>query len=167
MKKIIAQIVIALVLVTIGGLGYLMYNKFAEAEKVRKRIATLPQLELVSLLSNHTDSAKVQPVIINYFNSKCQFCLSEIQSIQQHKNLRKEAKVLFISDESKRRLEVFSRSFGLDTSRVEVAWDSTGLVKKTFGVEQVPVTFVYRADRSLIKSFKGETKAEVLYELIK
>lgn len=161
-----AKIVIVLVLATIGGLGYLMYNTFVEAEEVRKRIANLPQLEVVSLISNYADSAKAKPIIVNYFSSKCQFCLAEMQSIQQHENLRNEAKVLFISDESKRRLQLFSRSFGLDTSRVEVAWDSAGWAKQFFGVEQVPVTFVYRADRSLIKSFKGETKAEVLYELI-
>lgn len=159
--------VIVLVLVTIGGMSYLMYNTFTEAEEVRKRITTLPQLDVISLIENNADTTEAQPIIVNYFNSKCQFCIAEMQSIQQHKNLLNEAKILFISDESKRRLQVFAKSFGLDTLRAEVAWDSAGLAKQFFGVEQVPVTFVYDADRNFIKSFKGETKAEVLYEVIK
>jgi len=166
MKKTIAKGVIVLVLIAIGAMGYQMYHTFTEAEKVRKRIAKLPELEVVPLISNHTNTTKAQPLIVNYFSSKCQLCRSEIQSIQQHKDLLNNAKILLISDESKRRLQIFSKSFGLDTSRVEVAWDSAGLARQFFGVEQVPVTFVYGADRSLINSFKGETKAEVLYELI-
>jgi hypothetical protein len=90
-----------------------------------------------------------------------------MRSIQQHANLLNETKILFISDEPKRRIQLFSKSFGLDTTRAEVAWDSAGLAKRLFEVEQVPVTFVYSADRSFIKSFKGETKAEVLYDVIK
>lgn len=167
MKKVIAKIIIVLVLITIGALGYVIYNTFLEAEAVRNRIAQLPELEVISLINNHANTPKPQPIIVNYFSSTCPYCKEEIRSIRQHGELLSSAWILFISDEPKNKILDFSKSFGLDTIMVDVAWDSVGWAKQFFAVESVPATFVYRADSSLIKSFKGEVKAELLYELIK
>lgn len=166
MKKAIAYIMVAGVLITIGVLGYIMYNKFLDAEKVRKRIAELPDLALAPITIAATDSFPARPVVINYFNSKCRFCQSEIQSIQEHPNLSKQARILLVSDESKRRIQLFTQSIGLDTAMVEVAWDSSGSVKRFLGVKGVPTTFVYGKDSLLVEIFKGETKADLLYDLI-
>jgi len=167
MKKAIAYLMVTIILLTIGGLGYTIYNKLLEAEEVRSRIALLPHFDASRITAIVTDSMSAQPVIINYFNTKCRFCQAEIQSILQHDRLLNESRVVLISDERKRVIEVFARSVGLDTSRLEVRWDSSGTIKDLFGVEEVPATFVYGVDSLLIQNFKGETKADVLYKLIK
>lgn len=166
MKKIMAYIIVGVVLSTIGVLGYYIYQKFLESEQVRERIAVLPELSAAPVIFASADSFPPRPVIINYFNTLCQFCQAEIQSIQEHPNLSKQARILLISDEPKRRLQLYARSIGLDTTMVEVAWDSSGTIKNLYGVESVPVTFVYGKDSLLIESFKGETKADLLYELV-
>lgn len=166
MKKIAAYIIVGIVLSAIGVLGYHIYNDFLESGQVRERIAVLPNLSDASVIFSPSDSLSPRPVIINYFNTRCRFCQAEIQSIQEHPKLSKKARVLLVSDEPKRRIKLYARNIGLDTSMVEVVWDSSGTIKKLYGVESVPVTFVYGKDSLLIESFKGETKADLLYELI-
>lgn len=167
MKKVAAYIIVGIVLSTIGVLGYHIYQKYLESEKVRARIAVLPELSVVPVNFAPVDSLPLRPMIINYFNTRCRFCQAEIQSIQEHPNLSKKARVLLISDEPQRRIQLYARSIGLDTTMVEVAWDSAGAIKNLYGVESVPVTFIYGKDSLLIERFKGETKADLLYELIK
>lgn len=75
--------------------------------------------------------------------------------------------MVLVSDEPKRRLQLYAHSIDLDTAMVEVVWGSAGVIKNLYAVESVPVTFVYGKDSLLIETFKGETKADLLYELIK
>lgn len=162
-----AYTIVGLVVFSIGFMGVHIYNNFLESEEIRKRIATLPELNASPVLFSTPDTLTSQPIIINYFNTLCRFCQSEIQSISEHPNLTKQARILLISDEPKRRLQLYAESIDLDSTRIEVAWDSLGSIKELFGVRGVPATFVYSKDSLLIESFKGETKADILYELIK
>ena len=166
MKKLLAYIVVFVVLGIIGSLGAAIYGKYLEAEEVRVRILKLADFEVIPIIKPDTIQDSQRPVIIGYFSSKCQFCQVEIQSIIDHEKLSKEARVLLISNERRRVIEVFAKSFGLDTAMVEVAWDSSGMARTFLGVKGVPATFVYGADSLLIEQFKGETKAKVLYEMI-
>ena len=52
----------------------------------------------------------------------CRICLAELESIRQHPNVQIFQDSIYHSDESKRRLELFTRSFGLDTLSVEMAY---------------------------------------------
>lgn len=168
MKRIFAYLVIAGVLGIIGLMGFTIYQKLLKAEEVLARIVELPELEAVELNENSSNkSISSEPTIISYINTNCRFCLAEIESIRQHPDLLKEARILLISDEPKRRLELFANSFGLDTLSIELAWDSSGTMKSLYGIKGVPSTFVYGRDQVLIEQFKGETNAEMLYELVK
>lgn len=167
MKKKIAFAVVIVTLLITGGLGYSIYNKLCESEKIRIQIAQLPNLEIPSVYRFKDSLVSNKPTIINYFNTKCRFCQSEIGSIKGHEALLKEVNILFVSDEPYRVIEVFSRSFGLDTIGVDVVWDSSGAVKSLFGIEKVPATFIYGKDSILVEQFKGEISAEVIYNLIR
>lgn len=166
MKKAIAYIMVVIVLSFIGILGFAMYNKMLEAEVVRERIAKLPYETITAVSQNLADSLLSRPVIINYFNTECRFCQAEIRSMQEHVELQTEAKLILVSDEPPNILDSFINRFEIDTTILHVEWDSDGLIREYFGVRAVPATFVYGTDSLLVNSFKGETKAELLYELI-
>lgn len=88
--------------------------------------------------------------------------------MKEHNLLQQSASIWLVSDEPANILTEFASAFKLDSLQsIQVLQDVNKEVKQLFGVEGVPNTFVYGKDGTLLKSFKGETKAEVLYQLIK
>jgi len=166
MKKAIVYIMVGIVLLTIGGLGYAIYNKLLRAEEIGSRIEMLSNFELNNLFQKN-DSTSAIPTILTYFHTECSFCQSEIKDMQAHQELTKNSKVILISDEPQSIIRSFVDEFKIDTAKFQIVWDKNGTLKNHFGVTSVPATFVYGADSLLIQNFKGETKADVLYELIK
>jgi peroxiredoxin len=168
MKRFLVYIVVAGVLGIVGLMGVTIYQKLLEAEEVLARIGELPELEAVALNKHSSNqSLSGKPTIISYINTNCRFCLAEIESIRQHPNLLTDARIVLISDEPKRRLELFASSFGLDTLSIEMFWDSSGTVKSLYGIKGVPSTFVYSGDQQLLEQFYGETNADILYEFLR
>ncbi len=167
MKRTIAYLVIIGVLSITVVTGFKIYQKLLVAEVVKARIFELPEFGKV-LINGTTsiDSLSNKATIISYINTNCRFCLAEIESIRQHPSLSNESRILLISDEPKKRLELFARSFGLDTLSIEMVWDSSGAIKTLYDINGVPSTFIYGRDEKLLERFKGETNAEMLYELV-
>lgn len=167
MKKILATLMLLFVLAIISVFGLLIYSKYVENEEVRNRIAVLPEIDVPLISSSNAAPQSVQPTILNYFNTMCRYCQAEIQSIIEHKRLSDESRIILISDEPRKVIEVFAQNVGIDSAKIEVHWDSAGSVKKLFRIERVPATYIYGRDSVLIQQFKGETKADVLYSFIK
>lgn len=171
MRRKFAFTLLLVVLAAIGFLGYSIYDRLEEKQAVEKRIATLPEFELVTLEGqsvNSNETAAQKFLVLTYFNTGCEFCQAEIRSMQQYRDLQEKSNIYLISDESPNVLKQFVKEFELDSvQNMEVYWDSSRAVKGIFGITGVPSTFIYDADGRLVKSFKGETKAEVLYALVK
>jgi peroxiredoxin len=171
MKRKLAFVFLLMVLGAIGYLGFTIYKELQAKQALEKRIAELPDFSAPILNGEilHSDTfSKQSPLILTYFNTKCQFCQAEIRSIRQHKNLQAQADIYLISDESPNALKQFADEFELDSLKhISVLQDSTKQLKELFGVTGVPTTFVYNNDGKLLKNFKGETKAEALYKLVK
>jgi peroxiredoxin len=141
-----------------------------EKQAVKERIAEVPAFTAIGLDGRAIQSDGIireAPFILTYFNTGCEFCRAEIRSIKSHKSLQERTMIYLISDEPARVLKQFSNEFELDSlQNIQILQDSSRQVKELFGVKGVPNTFVYDEDRKLLKNFKGETKAELLYELI-
>lgn len=171
MIRKLAFIFLLIVLGAIGYLGFSIYDNLQEKQVIEKRIATLPEFSLLNLEGEtvHPSVAGVQkPLIITYFNTGCEFCQAEIRSIKKHEELLKEVAIYLISDELLPVLEQFAKKIKLDSlSSIQILHDREKRVKELYGVKGVPNTFVYGENGDLLKNFQGETKAEVLYELIK
>ncbi len=170
MKKKIAFLIITIVLVLIGVLGYSIYNRILEAEKVAERIAKLPislvKIEDESVFLSETPDVGVQPIVITYFNTTCRFCQAEIRSFQQHAELLEKTKIILYSDEPQSVLDNFIKEFNIDTTKLAVKMDYEQKVRTYFDVLKVPTTFVYGVDSLLIGSYRGEVNADVIYALI-
>lgn len=169
MKKAVALIMVVIVLLTIGVLGIAIYNKMLKAEEISERITELSNFELNRLYKgNDSELTKTNhSTILTYFHTECSYCQSEIKNIQAHETLTESARIVLVSDEPHSVIRSFIQDFDIDTTKFEIVWDKEGILKNHFGVSSVPATFVYGADSLLIERFKGETKADVLYELIK
>lgn len=171
MIRKLAFIFLFIVLGTIGLLGYSIFTELKEKQAVSERIAMLPAFSAINFEDETVQSesiASARPVILTYFNTGCDFCQAEISSIRKHKKLHQKADIYLISDESKAGLKQFAKDFKLDSLQaIQVLHDSNKQVKELFGITGVPTSFVYNNENKLVKSFKGETKAEVLYELVK
>tara|TARA_R110002124_G_scaffold280490_1_gene453764 strand:+ start:3138 stop:3647 length:510 start_codon:yes stop_codon:yes gene_type:complete len=169
MKKAIAYIMVVVVLLTIGGLGFAIYNKMLKAEEISERIRELRNFELNRLYKgNDSELSKTSySTILTYFHTECRFCQSEIKDMQTHESLSQSAEIVLVSDESQSVIRSFVQNFDIDTTKFKIVLDKEQTIKQHFGVSSVPVTFVYDRDSLLIQSFKGETKASVLYDLIK
>lgn len=170
-KRKLAFIFLLFVLGAIGYLGFSIYEELQAKQDLKKRIVELPDFSVVNLKGEKFLSPEFSEqsfLVLTYFNTGCQFCQAEISSISHHKNLQQQADIYLISDESKAVLKQFANDFKLDSLQaIQVLRDSSKQVKELFGITGVPTTFVYDRDGKLRKSFKGETKAEILYELVK
>lgn len=170
MKRKLAFVFLFIVLGAIGYLGFLIYDELRQKQAVKERIAHFPEFEGVNLKGETIQSNTLigqTPFILTYFNTGCEFCRAEIASMGKHKALKEETHIYLVSDESSEVLEHFVSEFKLNSLQsIQVFRDSSGKVKKLYGIKGVPSTFVYDEKGKLLKSFQGETKAEVLYELV-
>jgi len=153
----------------IGYLGFSIYTQLREKQEIEKRIAILPEFSAADLEGNivNTEGIKNSSLVFTYFNTGCEFCKAGIRSMKEHELLQQSAFIWLVSDEPKNVLKEFAKAFELDSLQsMMVLHDSTREIKELFAVKGVPNIFVYQSGK-LLKNFKGETKAEVLYELIK
>lgn len=171
MKRKLAFIFLLLILGAIGYLGFSIYEDLKERQAIEERIAVLPDFSVTGLDGQKVESSNVtgqSPFILTYFNTECQFCRSEIRSMKDHKLLQKNAVIYLVSDESPEILKQFNKEFELDSlQNIKVLQDSARHIKDLFGVRGVPSTFVYGRDAKLLNYYQGETRAEVLYDLIR
>jgi len=105
--------------------------------------------------------------VLVFFRPSCPYCQNEAESIRANEKLTDTARVVMISSRPASDLRAFSDSFRLDGHpRIDVLHDLSGAVMQTFGVDQVPKTFVYGREGSLIRQFEGEVGAPVLYSTL-
>lgn len=164
------RIALGLLIVVIGAIGYFsvrIYQDVTAEQAVKKRVQTLPSFSLRTLdgtVVQRADLPKKRPSVFVFLTPSCPYCKSETESIRSHDALRDTAKILMVSARPKPDLEAFADSFGIrDLTQVRVFHDSAGTVLETFGVDQVPHTFIYDGDGSLVEQFSGEVGAAALY----
>ncbi|PAU92976.1 hypothetical protein CK503_13700 [Aliifodinibius salipaludis] len=171
MKRKLAFIFLLFIIGAIGYLGFSIYDQLQEKQVVKERIAQVPEFTAIGLdgrVIQSNNFVRKAPFILTYFNTGCEFCRAEIRSIKSHRSLQERAMIYLISDEPARVLKQFRNKLELDSlQKIKVLQDSTAEVKELFGVKGVPNTFVYNREGKLLKNFQGETKAEILYKLVK
>ncbi len=170
MRRKIALGLLVLVVGTIAFLGVRIYQRAAAKRVVAEHIATLPAFEVATLSGDslgRSDLPEGEPVVLVYFRSTCHFCQAETRSLRAHEKLQQAASVLMVSAEGQPTLKQFAAEYGLDeTPRIRVVQDQRGKLAEAFGIERVPNTFIYGADRRLLKHFEGEASAEAIYRVL-
>ena len=170
MKRYLTIAALVVVLVCVVLLGARIREGVKARRAIASRIATLPEFELATLEGERFGSENLptdQPVVLVYFTTVCPYCQSELSSIRQHAELKRQGSFLMISRESPDVLQQYRETEELDKEQyLPVFWDSLGAVHRQFGVAIVPSTFIYGTDRRLVKKFAGETSADIIYRVL-
>jgi len=170
MKRYLTIAALVVVLVCVALLGARIREGMKARRAIADRITTLPEFELATLEGQRFDSEDLptdRPVVLVYFTTVCPYCQSELSSIRQHVELKRQGSFLMISHESPDVLQEYHEIESLDEEQyMPIFWDSLGVVHRQFGVSIVPSTFIYGTDRRLVKKFTGETSADIIYQVL-
>jgi thiol-disulfide isomerase/thioredoxin len=166
-KQLLASGLLVVVLGAIGYFGYNIYQESNERQEAIDQRQTLPAAMLQTTGGGDftlTEAPKDRPVILMFFSPTCQYCQAETESIMAHETLTDTATVLMVSAADRSMLQAYAQQYGLNGDpNVKVLRDLGGQLFKEFGVKGVPRTFVYDANRSLVRDFEGEASAEALF----
>src|SRR5690554_2451477 len=169
MRDHIKVVIVAVVLSFLLYMAYFITLKYLEKETLRNRLSTIPSFRLERLTGGaftEIDMAE-SLVVINYFNSTCEFCRAKSKALKLRMEEFKGIQLVFVSSEDKIVIGKFSEEHGLhEYPNVIFLQDSNMEFSKTFGITTIPVTFIYNKDRQLIGQFKGAVKIESMLEAL-
>ncbi len=151
--------------------GYKIVTNIKNKNQLQKNIASILTFQFTNLQNNFftNDSlTKSQPTLLLFFNTTCEHCQYETEQIIKNNASFSNSNVLFISRQSKNDIQLFDSTYQLSKySFIKLLRDSTDYSYKIFGINSFPSSIVYNADGKLVKSFKGETKIEVIISALK
>lgn len=168
MKKMILYALVMGLLASIVWLIFSVKQKKEATAEAEVRAESIPVIRLNSLSGDNFSlpqlSSGIATVLI-YFNSTCEICQMELQSIGERILEFKESHILLISSQEMAELEEFYNSHALKNSP-NVYWlmDEDMDVAAHYGVRSVPAIFCYDGEGKLQGKFKGPVKVDLILE---
>jgi len=162
MRIKIKFVFLGILLLTFALLSYGIYIKKSHKEMIKSSIMEIPVMSFYDLDGNqwtHELLAKNRHVIFFYFNSGCDFCQYEAESVRNRIEEFHKAELIFISSEEAEDISRFANAYKLNGfENVQFLQDPLLSFSQIFGFNVVPTTLVYNRDNRLVKSFKGGCK---------
>lgn len=164
MKKYIKIFIAVLFLGLLGFMIYKIVNKAKEKKQTEQFIQILPDFELQktdgTLFTKKTLKPNTETIII-FFNSNCEFCWYEAQSISDNIHFFTGYQLVFISDEPIETIKLFSETYKLNHyDNIDFVFDNKGRFSFIMGANSNPYHFIYNKKSELIKRHKGQIKPE-------
>lgn len=167
-RHAIRFVVMAVQLIVACVLGWRLYVRIASEQEIYRRIADRPSFVFHTPdgAAVSTDQAVGRPLWLVFFHTSCEYCWMEASNIRQDRSLR-EVQIWMISPEPADSLRSFAALFRLDTlDHVQFLQDTTYSGHTFFGVASTPSSFLYSAQGTLIRSFKGTVQTETVYKAL-
>ncbi len=143
----------------------------AKKNEIYKQVNFMPEfdfqyLDNTGMKNNNIDYDET--LIINYFNTRCDFCCHEIKDIISHEHLFSKSYFLLVSGQHADTLIAFNKALNIDSfPSINICKvDYLDFIEK-FGDVVPPTTFVYDSNKRLIKKYKGQIRAPVVADDIK
>lgn len=109
------------------------------------------------------DGLPDQKIILIYFNSTCESCKKEIDSILHNYSLFHNCLLVLVSSQTEKELKDFETSNKINNyPKVLLVRDFNSEFSKKFKSVIFPSIFIYNSNKKLVKVFKGETKIKTL-----
>ncbi|RZS99147.1 TlpA family protein disulfide reductase [Aquimarina brevivitae] len=170
MKLYLKTTVVVLGLWLLCFLGYQVYAKMQYKQEVEAALKTIPDfsfetLEGKTFTQNNLDTD--QPTVLIYFNSGCDYCQHEAQSIEQHIDAFKNVQLVFVSYETKEAIQQFSKTYKLNNyDNIILLSDTRDDFANRFDATSIPYLLIYDKDKKLIAKHKGQLRAESIIEML-
>lgn len=170
MKKTFKIVIPILIVCT---LSYLLYNVAVKIEyknKVEKKLQTIPSFSFKTLENKDFKNVDLIPnvfTIFIYFNTDCDYCQHEAQSISENLASFKDTQFLFVSTENPAAIKEFAKSYHLlDQPNITFLHDNTNTFYARFDANSIPYLLVYNKKQELIKKHKGQLNAEAIRKIL-
>ena len=169
-KKAILFIVVIAVLALLSYLGYNVISKTKEKNQIAKQLETIPEFEFLTLEQQPFSKANLKPnlnIIFIYFNSECDFCQHEAQSISDNLNSFKNVQFIFVSTESISTIQQFSEQYNLNNQQnITFLYDKSGTFSREFGDLSIPYILIYDHNQKLLRKHKGQFNAQGILKVL-
>ncbi len=163
-KKIILFIVLICVFSLLSYLGYNVISKAKEKNKIAKQLEIIPKFEFLTLKQKPFTKANLKPntdTIFIYFNSECDFCQHEAQSISDNLDSFKNVQLIFVSTEPIEIIKQFSEQYNLNNQQnITFLYDNLSTFSSQFDANSIPYLLIYDKNQKIIKKHKGQLNAK-------
>lgn len=170
MKKPIKIIIIIAVVALLGYLGFSVGKKMKEKTEIAERLETLPDFEFKTLDNTpftHANLKENTTTIFLYFNSTCDFCQHEAQSISENLEQFTAVQFVFVSTEEIPIIQEFEETYKLNNqSNITFLHDSTDTFSSRFGASSIPFLLIYDTNGNLLKKHKGQLNANGILKIL-
>ncbi|WP_297337261.1 TlpA disulfide reductase family protein [Algoriphagus sp.] len=168
MRKIILSVLILGLLASAVWLVFSVQQKKDATAEAEVRAESIPAIRLTSLSGDTFSlpqlSSGIATVLI-YFNSTCEICQMELQSIGKRILEFDDAQILLVSSQERSEISEFYNNHSLKNSS-NVFWlmDEDMEVAAHYGVRSVPAIFCYDSEGKLQGKFQGPVKVDLILE---
>lgn len=162
-KKTILIIVVIGILGLLSYLGYNIISKTKEKIQIAKQLEIIPEFEFLTLEQKSFTKTNLKPKtnsIFIYFNSECDFCQHETQSISDNLDSFKNVQFIFVSTEPIEIIKQFAEQYNLNNKQnIIFLYDNLYTFSNLFDTNSIPYLLVYDKNQKLIKKHKGQLNA--------
>lgn len=163
-KKPILLIVVFVALSLLSYLGYNVISKVKEKNQIAKQLEIIPEFEFLTLEQKTFTKSNLKPnsnTIFIYFNSECDFCQHEAQSISDNLDSFKNVQFIFVSTEPIETIKQFSEQYNLNNKQnITFLYDNLSTFSSQFDANSIPYILIYDQNQKLIKKHKGQLNAK-------
>lgn len=164
MKKIIITAFGIVVLGTICFLIYKISQKHSQNQAIALKKHILPDFQLYSQDLQRFSASQLKretPICIFYYNAGCEHCQYEAKQLNKNINSFRDVQVVMVSVNNPEEVTAFAKTYKLDKyPYITWLYDKDYEFYKWFGHTVTPSVFIYNAEHTLLKEYRGEVKVE-------
>lgn len=168
MKKIILSVLSLLLISAVIYLGFSFQKKEQQKILVQFQIQTVPDFaisDLAGTLVNLKEIVASKPSLLVYFNSTCEICQLELNSIAKRIAEFDPYRLIFVTVQPPEEVSDFIQELGISNREsVHFLIDSDMKVAGHFGIKGVPALFIYDPAGSLLGNYTGPVKVDLILE---
>jgi cytochrome oxidase Cu insertion factor (SCO1/SenC/PrrC family) len=170
MKKRIKKVVLVFALALLSVLVYQVFIKAHEKNAIARQLQKIPEFEFLTLEQQPFTKANLQSklsTIFIYFNTTCDFCQHEAQSIRANLDSFKNVQFVFVSNEPIENIKQFSEQYQLyNQQNITFLYDNLDIFFSQFDANSIPYLLIYDNNQNLIKSHKGQLNAKGILKFL-
>lgn len=169
-KKKIGVIIIIVILSLLSYVGHNITTKTKQKNKIAKQLQTIPKFKLKTLDNisfSNADLKQNTSTIFIYFNSDCDFCHHEAESISQHLNSFNNVQFIFVSFEQTEAIKKFAELYKLNNQEnIIFLEDKKEEFSTIFNASSIPYILIYNQNNKLIKKHNGQLNANGILRVL-